>query len=796
MIRLRPRWRKVLADLWDHKARTALVVASIAVGVFAVGVVGGAYSIISNDLNASYAAANPANIEMVTDAFESDLVDAIARMDGIADAEGRREVTVRVRIAADKWDSLTLVALSDFDIGINKLVPLQGAREPDDREVILERKTMASLAMPVGGILDIELPDGVRQTLTVVGSAQEPTAGYAVILGDLGGFITLDTLERLEQPTSFNRLLVTVTGNPNDRANIERVSQALTDRLEKSGRRIYYTNLAQRNKSPLSSILTALLGVLGMLGVLIVFLSGSLIANTMSALLGQHLRQIGVMKLIGARRDQIGGMYLVFIIILGLVALVLAIPPGIWAANALSALVADIINFVLRGYRIVPGAIIAQIVIALLIPPIAGIAPVWNGTRLTIQQAISSTGLSEQRRSKIWLDRQLRRARWLSRPLAISIRNTFRRKRRLALTLLTLTLGGAIFIAVFNTQAALNLKVKETTQYFRADVNMTFSENYRIAEVTRQALVVPGVERVEVWTYANAEWQHADGSTPETVSLIAPPVNTDLMTPILLEGRWLLPEDGNAIAINEGFWADYPNLHAGDTLRLKINEQEDDWLIVGVFQYTGADDLIAYVNRDQLAGLLNQTYRASSYRVVTTDHTLAFQQDVAKRLEQHFKERGFRISEIEAGGELIQSITQLLGILITVLLVMALLTALVGSIGLAGTMSMNVLERTREIGVLRGIGGYDQFIARLVVVEGMLIGLLSYLVAAALSFPITSALSNVVSQAIFDSPAHFAFKLQGFVIWLLVVVILSVLASLIPARNASRLTIREVLAYE
>ena len=125
-----------------------------------------------------------------------------------------------------------------------------------------------------------------------------------------------------------------------------------------------------------------------------------------------------------------------------------------------------------------------------------------------------------------------------------------------------------------------------------------------------------------------------------------------------------------------------------------------------------------------------------------------------------------------------------------------MLTALVGSIGLTGTLSMNVLERTREIGVLRAIGAYNRIVIKLVVIEGLVIGLISYLLAVALSFPITGVLSEIISQAIFNSPANFAFTASGFLVWLAFVLVLAAIASIGPARNASRMTIREVLAYE
>jgi putative ABC transport system permease protein len=229
---------------------------------------------------------------------------------------------------------------------------------------------------------------------------------------------------------------------------------------------------------------------------------------------------------------------------------------------------------------------------------------------------------------------------------------------------------------------------------------------------------------------------------------------------------------------------------------LDIAGYEEEWVVVGVFQYTGISDLVVYANYDYVKRLLNISDHASVYRIVTSEHTLDFQQDVSARLNERFRGLGFKVNKVEAGAAFSASITEVLGILTAVLLVMAVLTALVGSIGLTGTMSMNVLERTREIGVMRAIGADNQIVSRLVIAEGALIGLISYVLGALLSFPISFLLSNVISLAIFSAPAKFAFTVQGFAIWLLVVLVLSVIASILPARNASKLTIREVLAYE
>jgi putative ABC transport system permease protein len=83
---------------------------------------------------------------------------------------------------------------------------------------------------------------------------------------------------------------------------------------------------------------------------------------------------------------------------------------------------------------------------------------------------------------------------------------------------------------------------------------------------------------------------------------------------------------------------------------------------------------------------------------------------------------GYPVSDVEAGMVTREQSGQGVNILIVFLLIMALLTAFVGSIGLAGTMGMNVLERTREIGVMRAIGATDLTIIKSVVIEGVFIG--------------------------------------------------------------------------
>jgi putative ABC transport system permease protein len=810
---MRPRWRKILHDLVDNKMRTLLVVFSIAVGVFSIGVIAGTYVIISNDMSASYAANHPMNIELRTDPFTSDLVDTIQSLHTVQAAEGRRVFNLRVRIPGDsQWTTLDLVAIQDFSkIDINLLRPIKGATTPASKQVLLEKKALANLNVPIGSELEFQLADGTLKRMTVAGVVQDQVSGAGDFLAPPIAFITMDTLKFLAQPDSFNRMVVILAQKGDDSSYLNEMAASLKDTVEKNGVVVFRTRTASSIRHPMASIVEAVIGILGAMGVLILLLSSSLIANTLSALLNQHKRHIGVMKLVGGNQKQVFGMYIVLILAFGVIALLIAVPLGGQGAYALSAFIADKLNFSLTGYRIVPFALVIQVVIGLAIPLLVGLMPVINGSRVTVQRALSNDLTQDEHtkhhrtprpESSLEKFRQrfmtglARRNIHLPRPLLISLRNTFRRKGRLVLTLFTLTMGGAIFIAVFNVQFSLNQYIEQIGKYFIADVTLDFDTPYRLEKVKLTGLQVPGVVDVEGWAYASAEIFDTNHAASGNLTILAPPVNSKMVSPVLISGRWLQPGDEQAIAVSESILGLFPDLKVSDTLHLKINGKEADWTVVGLFQFVNQEGTIAYGTYEYISRLTHLANRSVSFRVVTVDHSPAYQQAMSEKLDAYFREQGFHLREARTGLSTLKTASESLNILVTFLLIMALLTALVGSMGLTGSMSMNVLERTREIGIMRSIGAGNRAITTMVIVEGMLIGSISWLIGVIVSFPITYMLTNIISVTIFHSsiPVHFTF--EGFGLWLVVVIILSAIASLLPARNAARLTIREVLAYE
>ncbi|MGB0388525.1 MAG: ABC transporter permease [Ardenticatenaceae bacterium] len=797
---LRTRWHKVLRDLWLNKARTLLVVLSISVGVFAVGVISGSGIILSRELANSYAAINPAHATILSlDRFDEEFVEAVRAMPEIEEAEARGSVFARIETAPDEWRMLQLVAIPDFDdIRIDKVNSESGAWPPDKHEILIERSALGLTEAEVGDVIHIKAPNGKERDVRIAGLAHDLYAKLYVLDGMAYGYITFDTLEWLGESRDYTELRVRVAENQEDKAHIEVVANKVQDKLEKGGRTVLFTLIPNPGEHPLDYVIQAITLLLGVLGILALFLSCFLVINTISAVLTQQVRQIGLMKAFGARAPDIMGMYMVMVLLFGLLTLLVAVPLGGWGAHQFTILMSDFFNFDVSQFQMPTEVLALEVAVGLLVPLVAGLYPIWAGTRVSVLDAVTDYGVGQGSFGKGWLDRLLMAGdSWLafSRPLLLSLRNTFRRKKRLALTLVTLTLAGATFIAVFSVYASFQSTLDNILAYYEYDVAIQMARPYRVQRLTQESLQVPGVVAAEPWGFYNTRLVRSDGTHSGNIILFAPPADTQLVKPTLKEGRWLLPGDENAVVVNTIMLRDEPDIGVGDEIQLKIEGEETTWRLVGIMQ-GGQLTASAFVNYPALAREVGEVGRAEWLMILTEEHDLDYQADVLRRLDQQFEKRGLRVSLSSKVAEERAEIEALFQVIVVLLFVMTILVAAVGGLGLMGTMSINVLERTREIGIMRAIGASDRTVLQIFLVEGILIGLLSWAIGALLAFPVSKFMSDAVGQQFINAPLDYVFESNGIVIWFLVVVILASLASLLPAWNASRLTVREVLSYE
>lgn len=797
----RPRWSKIFHDLWDHKARTLLVMLTIAVGVFAVGFVGDLFFITLPDLDNNYQVANPHGAIIYTDLFDDDLLPSLARVPEVGDVEGRSGETGRVLGPNGEWIALSLTGIPPVEqMKVSMLQPENpGETIPPlgEREVYLDRSIRNVLQVNPGDYITTESADGTQRKLRVAGFVFDVTIPPYAFSQAAYAYTSPDTLVWLGGAREYSQVYLTVEENQRDEEHVKAVAEAVADKLEESGRTAYFTFVFQPGRHFAADITASLGAMMMFLGGLSVALSAFLVVNTLNALLNQQVRQIGVMKAVGAATGQLVVMYLVLTLFYGLLSLAVAIPLGAILSATTGGGIATFLNFNPSPFHFAPESIALQVFVALVIPVAAALLPVYKSTRITVREAITSYGLGRGNYRRGLFDRIVERIRGLPRPFLISIRNTFRRKARLILTLSTLILAGAIFIGVFSLRASMTSAINETFGYILSDVNVSFGRPYRLQKVHAMAMSVPGVVKAEAWGGANGSLLQDDQETGTQISFLSPPADSNLIKPTLITGRWLRPEDENAIVIGNHLIALRPELKVGDVVVIDIDGVKNTWQIVGMYRLVGnVIPPIVYANNEYLSKIAHFQNMAGSLRVVTEEHTPAFQKRVAHDLEAVFRAEGIEVSQVLLGSDLVRANTSTLDVLVFFLMIMALLIALVGGLGMTSTMSINVFERTREIGVMRAIGAPSGTIMRMVVAEGMIIGVISWIFGTILAVPIAIVLNYAVGISILQSPLVYVFSLDGFLIWLGLILIISALACILPARNAVRLTVREVLAYE
>lgn len=835
MTTLRTLRSKTLRDLWGSRSRTALVALSVAIGVLGVGMIVATWDFLMGDLARRYAAINPAHIEISVPAGVAvDDLAGLATVPGVAEVQGRAVFRGRFRLPGETaWRSIEIIALPDWDAqAINRLSPESGVWPPGRRQALAERASLEEIGAAVGeGIIIDTL--GREIALTLAGTAHQQDDVMAMVKGAPVILVSLDTLASIQGHDRLNTIYLTVdpelarsetgqsilarseTGQSisarsetglsvsvrsetgqSEEMRKSAVAAAAQTRLEKAGYSVGRVTLRDPAVHPAQDVLDVLLLVMGMLGVLSLALSSFLVANTMSALITQQIRQIGVMKAIGADAWIVARAYGLTVLIYGLLGIALAMPLAQRTGYRLAEFLASQINVDLFPYRASPAAFAVMAVVGLAVPLIAAARPVWQGASITVRQAIADYGLGGGSGDNA-LSRALAAVQGLPRTAALALRNAVRVPSRLLLTVITLGLGGAIFIAVLSTDSSFSVTIDTLIEgQYGMDALIAFNDEERVSWAAPLAESHSEVTHAEAWYFNQATMRLASGQDVQ-VLVQAGPDDTQFYQPNVVAGRWLLPEDGNAIVVNRK-WAEEEGVQVGDsvTLDLGAEHEESAWVVVGINQDLVQQRTGVFVPFDSLDRILQRTDRTATLEVRYTVHDAASQQRITGEIVQLLDGRGADVHSTQVLGQIKTQVTSQYRILVVFLLVMAGLTALVGGIGLMGMMSINVLERSKEIGVMRAIGADTPAIVQIFWGESMVVSLVSFILAAILSWPLSEIMTWAVGMAFIHMPLNFSYAVHGLGLWLLIVLAIGTLASIAPALSAARLSVRESLSYE
>jgi putative ABC transport system permease protein len=792
---LNPRWHKVIRDLWSNKSRTILVVLAIAVGVFAFGSVFITQTVLIADMNTQYRAINASTIIMSIKSFDDGLVRWARRQEEVTDAQGRAVYLVKL-VGEKQTFNLNLYAYDDYEnMSLNRINPETGTWPPGRRDILFERASVSPSGAQIGDSIVIELSNGRQYELNVAGIVHDLNAVPANLDPQLTGYVSMKTLGDLDLPsTTYNRLEILTLAEFNSLAKLEAVADELRERLQRTGVSVDSIGVRETGEHWARETTQSFTLILSFIGIFSLILSGFLVVNTMSALLTEQRRQIGMMKAIGGTGRQITGIYLVLVTVYGLLSLVVALPIGMGLGYLFTRAVTQFLNVDIVNFYLPAQVFLLQLIAALLVPIVASAIPVLGGVQVTAREALSSYGIGSKGGYGL-LDRLLLRVRGLPRPVLLSLRNTFRRKGRLFLTLGALTIAGALFITVVNVRGSMMAELDNILEtWYNYEVALYLDGDYQGQGVERRAENLPGVTEAEGHTGVQVQRIKPDDTKGATFPLAGVPPGSDFIQPDLLSGRWLQEEDRNAIVLGSNLVDDMPDVQVGDEIVLEVGNKEYEWEVVGIMFMPF--ERLGYADFDYLSSVKGESGLASSIYVRTEQKDGKAQSAMAAALEKHLKDSGIKVSQSMTRDVVASSIAGQFDFLVAFLLTMAAMTAMIGGLGLAGMMSLNVMERTREIGVMRSIGASNSMISGVVVTEGLLIGVISWALAVPLSVPLSLLFDAMLGQAFFYQPLDFVFSLLGVIGWLAIVVIVSVIASLLPAYRATKMSVRETLAYE
>jgi putative ABC transport system permease protein len=785
----------VLRDVWLHKPRTILVVLAIAVGITGAGSVLNTWSLVRQVTREEFRGSNPASATLRTDFVDAALLARVRAFPAISDAQARRTVVASARLVGDGVSrTAILFARDDFAANsIGRIQPEGGAWPPADDTFVLEKSSVEFIGASIGDTLLIQIGESRPRALRVAGVARDVGLAPGWMEHDVYGFVTPATLARLGASASMTELQLRVHDANLGRDAIRRVAYDVKRVVERSGHRVTNIDVPVPGQHIHAAQIDSLLFTQGAFGVLALFLSGFLVVNLVAAMLAGQVREIGIMKAVGATTGQIAGMYLALALVLGVVACAIALPIAAIVGRAYAQFTAGLLNFSVAGITIPSRAIVAQLIVGTLLPVVAASVPVIRGCGISVSDALRDLGISARNATR-GDGASSNRVLGLGRPLLLSLRNARRRRERMALTLLALATGGAVYLGALNLRTSIIGSVDVLFSAQRYDMALRFARSWSAESLEAAVTRVSGVTDVEALSGARAAVAHADGTMGNSFGIVAPVENSRLLAPALVRGRWLRAGDTTALVANTRLLADEPTLDVGRTVDLVIAGRPVRWTIVGVVNDGPSPS--AYASRAIVASLVGDGRVDRVVVVAAGAKTSVSRLELIQRLRAELAQRGL---DVQASQIMEQSRRVYEDHLLMVggfLGVMSQLMIIVGGLGLAATMSLGVLERTREIGVLRAIGAHHGAILTLVYVEGLVVALASWLIALPLSVPMSVLLGRAFGRTMIPVPITYLPDATGVVRWLVIVVVVSLLACAWPALRATRIPTRVALAYE
>ncbi|MCX7711951.1 MAG: FtsX-like permease family protein [Clostridia bacterium] len=786
---------KVIRDLFQDKFRAVLSLMAMIIGMTSFGVILFSYNTISREIVNVFASINPSSADVVVDRIDEKLISLTKEFKGISDFEEKAFYELRMKVGENEWKTLHLFAVKDFEqMKINKVSSLEGSFRPGKNEVLIERDALGVGKISLGQTISISFPDSSLREFKVTGIVNDIALHPASIHNTVYAYVSYETLADLG--LKGNRLDFIASGNKFDRSNILSAGNDYMKLLEKNGYVLKSFNvMGKPGRSPHLDEYDSILLILQIFSIAAFLFGCTIISSLLSTILSNQIRQIGVLKAIGGKTGNIFTVYMLSISVLILVAVAISLPLSLFASQKLSILLMRLGNMQLPDGTIPGSLILVFCVLGIVVPVLVAFFPIRRGISTTVKEAINDYGVQQSGKISTGFSCWSNNIKLFSRPILLSIRNAVRRKGRFYLNMATLTLGGVLFVAVITSMMSIQYTVSKDMERIKYDYQMSINAGTREDKIKDAISDIPEVLNYEIWGRTGGKLVYRDGQVGNLYPIMAPSFDTKVFMPEVLEGRWLQEGDTNEIVVGYRFLGAEQEYKLGDILSFKIGNATVEFRIVGTIKEYGSPAI--YLNRKGYEQFVQEDIRMSSIKLMTQSGNTR-RSTIYHKIEHELAEHGITVLQSESKTDQYWILLGHFMVIITTFAIVSIMVVIVAAFGLTSTMSIQVFERTREIGIMKAMGASPKQIRRIVTAESVFIAVSSWIASIVIGIPTGALGAYVMGNLTIRMPLNINYSsfFSSCVFWLVLILMIGYYASRTASKRASKMCIKETLAFE
>ena len=779
-----------MRDFFRDKRRAVLSLLAILIGTMTFGIAMFSHHIVPREISGTYRSMNPASGSIIVDRVDDRLVELTNEFEDISFFEQRAAHQLRVQTGINEWAPFHLFSAESFDeLQINKLENEQGLTNPEMGEMLIERSAIGIANADLGDTLTVVFPNGDTRDLPITGVVGDITVRQQANLHRIvQAYVSHETL--LDMGLELNRIDFIVTGDSYDRDHILSVSDAYIVLLEENG--YVVSGLSVADTPGINRHLEEFeTGAFLLLSFSVVsFLFGTMImGNLISTIISSQTRQIGILKSIGASTGKITVAYMLAFFTLIIVITIVSVTLSTLLAGVVSSLLLNIGNLRPADISIPTHLYVIYGSLALIVPMVIAYFPIRRGIRISVKEAINDYGI---RTGKVQI--KLPEPKHLSRPVLLSLRNALRRKRRFLLNVVILSIAGVFFVSTVTSMASIQSVLSNNLDMWHFDYQINTVGIHSEDEISEIVANLPTVTGYEVWRFSNGTIVNEQGELTNSYRIQSPPVDSSMIEPQLLEGRWLSEHDTNQIVLGHRLYNDEPSYSVGDTVVIEIGNQTHEFEIIGVIEDFGirsffiSEDVFSrYVPEDRASGSI-------MLRLDMTEGTRAVRNAINAELDAH----GVLISQTQTRDNLQATVRVDYDITLQTLALIIFMFIVVSGFGLTATMNAQVPERIKELGIMKAMGASKKQMIRIITSESLFVSSISWGVAVLVGVPAVLFSLRLFGNMIIEAPLQFSFALLLVIysIWLLFTLSIGYLASRSCAKRVAKMSVKESLLFE